>query len=54
MFRSALSRRRALAFIASTLVTAGILTSVTSGAVAQESATPIPIGLVQTTEDLPE
>ena len=54
MFRSSSSRRRALAFIASTLIAAGILTSATSGAVAQGSATPVPMGLVQTAEDLPE
>ena len=44
MFRSSSSRRRALAFIASTLVAAGILASATSGAIAQESATPVPWG----------
>lgn len=54
MFRSSSSSRRALAFISSTLVAAGILVSATSGAIAQESATPTPMGLVQTAEDLPE
>jgi polyisoprenoid-binding protein YceI len=36
------------------VVAAGILASATSDAVAQESATPTPMGLVQTAEDLPE
>jgi polyisoprenoid-binding protein YceI len=54
MFRSSSSHRRALAFISSTVVAAGILASATFGAVAQESATPTPMGLVQTVEDLPE
>ena len=36
------------------MVAAGILISVTSGVVAQESATPVPMGLVQAAENLPE
>jgi polyisoprenoid-binding protein YceI len=54
MFRSSSSYRRALACVAPTAVAAVILASATSGAVAQESATPTPMGLVQTAEDLPE
>src|SRR5918998_4765253 len=54
MFRLSSARRRALAFISSIVVAAGILASATFGAVAQESATPTPMGLVQTVEDLPE
>ena len=54
MFRSSSSRCRAVTLIASTLVAAGILVSAMTGAVAQESATPTPMGLVQTAENLPE
>jgi polyisoprenoid-binding protein YceI len=54
MVRSSPSRGRTLALFSSTLVAAGILASATSGVVAQESATPTSMGLVQTAEDLPE
>jgi polyisoprenoid-binding protein YceI len=54
MFRSSSSHHRGLAFISSTVVAAGILVSAALGAVAQESATPTAMGLVQTAEDLPE
>ena len=54
MFRSSSSHYRVVALISSTVVAAGILASATFGAVAQESATPAPMGLVQTAEDLPE
>ena len=54
MFRSSSSHRRVLAFISSTVVAAGILASAASGAIAQESATPTAMGLVQTADDLPE
>jgi polyisoprenoid-binding protein YceI len=54
MFRSSSSHLRALAFVSSTVVAAGILASAASGAVAQESATPTPMGLVQEAENLPD
>jgi polyisoprenoid-binding protein YceI len=54
MFRSSSLYRRALPLVSSTVIAAGIVTSVTSGVVAQESATPTAMGLVQTVEDLPE
>ena len=54
MFRSSSSRRRALAFISSILVAPGIIASTTSGVIAQDNATPTPIGLVQEAENLPE
>jgi polyisoprenoid-binding protein YceI len=54
MFRSSSAHRPALVFISSTVVAAGILASASSGAVAQEDATPTPMGLVQTAEDLPD
>ena len=54
MFRvSSFRRQMAFAIGPVSLAVAGIL-STTFGAVAQDSATPTPIGLVQTAEELPE
>ncbi len=46
--------RAAFAVAPAALAVAGVLLSPTSGVVAQESATPTPIGLVQAAENLPE
>src|ERR671913_3059 len=46
--------RASFAVAPAALAVAGVLLSPTSGVVAQESATPTPIGLVQTAENLPE
>ena len=54
MFRSSSLHRPALAFIPSTVVAAGVLISGASGVMAQDSATPTPMGLVQEAENLPE
>ena len=54
MFRSSSWHRPALAFISSTVVTAGVLISGTSGVVAQDTATPTAMGLVQEAENLPD
>src|SRR5829696_2960931 len=54
MSRSFSLRRQVLAFIPPTLIAASLLVSVASIVTAQDSATPVPMGLVQTVEDLPE
>src|SRR4051794_12314466 len=54
MFRSLPSHRRALAFIPPTLVAGALLVPAASGGMAQESATPAPMGLVQEAENLPD
>ena len=51
---STFHRRAALAIAPSVLAVVGVLLLATSGVLAQESATPTPIGLVQTAENLPE
>jgi polyisoprenoid-binding protein YceI len=54
MFRSLSLHRQALAFIPPAVVAAALLVSAASGVTAQESATPIPMGLVQEAENLPD
>ena len=51
---SSLRRRAAFAAAPSALLAAGVLLAATSGVVAQDTATPTPIGLVQAAEDLSE
>ena len=51
---SSLRRRVAFAIAPSTLVVAGGLLAATSGVIAQDAATPTPLGLVQSAENLPE
>ena len=54
MSRSFSLRRQVLAFIPPTLIAASLLVSVASSVTAQDSATPVPMGLVQEAENLPE
>jgi polyisoprenoid-binding protein YceI len=54
MARSSLLRLQALAFIPPAVVAAGVLISGTSSVVAQDTATPVPMGLVQEAENLSE
>jgi polyisoprenoid-binding protein YceI len=51
---SSFRRQASLAFVPGALAAAGLMLTATSGAIAQESATPTPIGLLQTAEGLAE